>query len=208
MKHITYSGLFLAIIIVVSGCGPIDPNRQVDEGSVENDVYTSEEIGWTIKIPSGWEIISMKQHEEFEKKGMDVMEGAIDEEIDASGLRNLIGFQKDQFNIFQSTSEPFEIENESEWEENSAALKQIIYLAYQDQGILVDSTPTTIARVAGRDFETYEFSIYSQEGELILNQLLFSRHINGYDFGVNINYNNESDKQEMLDAWMNSKFGK
>lgn len=32
--------------------------------------------------------------------------------------------------------------------------------------------------------------------------------MNGLDFGVNINYNNESDKKEMLEVWLNSKFQK
>ena len=30
--------------------------------------------------------------------------------------------------------------------------------------------------------------------------------MNGFDFGVNINYNNEANKEELLEAWLNSKF--
>jgi hypothetical protein len=37
---------------------------------------------------------------------------------------------------------------------------------------------------------------------------MYSRLINGYDFGANINYNNDDDKKIMVDAFKNSKFDK
>ena len=70
------------------------------------------------------------------------------------------------------------------------------------------STETKIIEIDGLEFHTYEFTIYSPEGDIILNQIMYSRLINGLDFGVNINNNNESDKKEMLDVWLNSKFNK
>src|SRR5690606_6859865 len=97
-------------------------------------------------------------------------------------------------------------EYEGEWEENNALLKEIIYKTYLNQGIKVDSTKTSIVKVDGLNFHSYEFIIYSRKGDTILSQLMFSRLINGFDFGVNLNFNNETDKKEMLDAWLNSKF--
>lgn len=136
------------------------------------------------------------------------MEEVVDGEIDYSRLKNLVGFQKNKFNIFQSTSEPFELEYEGEWEENNEALKDIIYAAYQSQGINVDSTETKIEKIDGLKFYSYSFTVYGPKGEIILKQTMFSRLINGFDFGVNINYNNESDRDEMLLAFRSSKFRK
>ena len=204
--QIRYTIILLGILILITSCGQIDPNKQIDEGNVENDVYSSKEIGWTINIPNNWKVISREQNEEYEKKGLNAMENMVDGEIDVSELRNLIGFQKNQFNAFQSTSEPFELEYQGEWEEINAGLKELIYNTYLDQGIKVDSTATKKIKVDGLDFHTYEFTIYSPKGDVILSQLMYSRLINRFDFGVNINYNNESDKKEMLDAWLNSKF--
>ncbi len=204
-KYIT---VLLVILFSITSCGQIDPNKQIDEGKVENKIYSSKEIGWTIKIPNNWTVISREQNEDYQQKGLKAMEDFVDGEIDVSSLRNLIGFKKDQFNMFQSTSEPFEVEFEGEWEQNNAGLKELIYNTYLGQGIKADSTATKIIKVDGLDFHSYEFTIYSPKGGVILKQLIYDRLINGFDFGININYNNESDKNEMLETWLNSKFRK
>ena len=207
MKRVN-TAISLALLTVLFACGKIDPNKQVDEGNVENKTYSSKEIGWSITIPDNWEVTSREQNEKLQEKGLDAMEGMVDGEIDISNLKNLIGFQKDQFNLFQSTSEPAEFESKEEWEENNAAIKELIYNTYLQQGIKVDSTTTEMVKVDGLDFHSYSFTISSPKGDIILTQIMYSRLINGFDFGVNINYNNESDKKEMLEAWMNSKFTK
>ena len=207
MKRVN-TAISLALLTVLFACGKIDPNKQVDEGNVENKTYSSKEIGWSITIPDNWEVTSREQNEKLQEKGLDAMEGMVDGEIDISNLKNLIGFQKDQFNLFQSTSEPAEFESKEEWEENNAAIKELIYNTYLQQGIKVDSTTTEMVKVDGLDFYSYSFTMSSPKGDIILTQIMYSRLINGFDFGVNINYNNESDKKEMLEAWMNSKFTK
>ena len=197
----------LTILTFIS-CGQIDPNKQIDEGSVKENTYTSEEIGWTIKIPDGWTIISKEQTQANNEKGLKAMEETLESEIDYSGLKNLIGFQKNQFNIFQSTSEPFELEYNGEWEENNAALKEIIYTTYLNQGMRADSSATTTEKIDGLEVQKYSFTIYSPKGEAILKQTMYSRLINGFDFVVNLNYNNDEDKEIMLEAWENSTFKK
>lgn len=200
--------IFFGILISMISCKEIDPNKQIDEGEFGNNIYTSKEIGWTIHIPKNWKIVSREQNENFQKKGVDVMENVMEAEIDVSGVKNLIGFHKNNSNIFQSTSEPFLVEYPGEWEENNANLKVLIYQTYESQGIKVDTTITKIIKINGLDFHTYQFTLYNPKGDVVLNQLMYSRLINGLDFGVNINYNNESDKKEMLDAWLHSKFRK
>lgn len=169
--QIRYLIILLGILISVASCKQIDPNKQVDEGNVKNDVYSSKEIGWTINIPNTWKVTSREQNEEYDKRGLEAMKKMVDGEIDLSGIKNLIGFQKNQFNIFQSTSEPYELEYEGEWEENNAGIKELIYYTYQDQGIKVDSTATKIVKVDGLNFNTFEFTICDPKGDVILNQI-------------------------------------
>jgi hypothetical protein len=207
MKQIA-SILLIGALTVLTSCGQIDPNKNVDEGKVEGNIYSSEEIGWTIEIPKGWKAVDKEKAQANSERGLEVIEETIQQEVDYSGLKNLIGFEKDPFNIFQSTSEPFEIAYEGEWEENNRAVKQILYTTYENQGIKVDSSATSIENIDGLDFETYSLTIYSPDGEVILNQLMFSRLINGYDFGVNLNYNNEKDKADLLRVFRESRFGK
>lgn len=200
--------IITGIAISLTSCGQADPNKNIDEGKVEGDIYTSQEIGWTIEIPKGWAVIDKEKIKETNEKGLKAIEETIDGEIDYSGLKNLISFQKNRFNIFQSTSEPFELEYEGEWEENNAVLKDIIYSTYENQGIKADSTATKIETIDGLDFQTYSFTIYSPKGEIILRQIMYSRLINGFDFGANINYNNDKDRDELLKVFRNSKFKK
>jgi len=197
---------FLIILFSISSCRQIDPNKQIDEGKVDKNIYTSENIGWTIEIPDGWTIVEKDKSEEYDNKGLKAIGEVTDGEIDISGLKHLISFQKNQFNIFQSTSEPFKTEYDGEWEVNNAGLKKIMYSAFLNQGIKVDSSATSTVKIDGLDFRYFSFTIYGPKGDIILNQSMYSRLMNGQDFGVNINYNNEKDKMEMLTAWKNSKF--
>src|SRR5690625_5107294 len=142
MKKILFT-IFTGIALSFTSCGQVDPNKNIDEGKVEGNVYTSEEIGWTIEIPKGWTVMDKEKTKETKEKGLKAIEATKEGEIDYSGLRNLISLQKEQFNIFQSTSEPFKLEYEGEWEENNSALKEIIYTTYLNQGMKTDSSATT-----------------------------------------------------------------
>ncbi|RZL45640.1 MAG: hypothetical protein EOP00_17035 [Pedobacter sp.] len=207
MKIILFT-IIAGISISLTSCGQIDPNKNIDEGKVEGNIYTSQEIGWTIEIPKGWTVINKDKTKETNEKGLKAIEETIDGQVDYSGLKNLISFQKNQFNIFQSTSEPFKLEYEGEWEENNAALKEIIYTTYLNQGMKTDSSATTVEKIDALEFQRYSFTIYSPKGEVILKQIMFSRLVNGFNFGVNINYNNDKDRDELLTAFRNSKFKK
>lgn len=207
MKKIFFV-IITGLAVTLASCGQFDPNKNIDEGKVEGNIYTSEEIGWTIEMPKGWTVIDKEKTKKTNEKGLKAIEETIDGKVDYSGLKNLISFQKNQFNIFQSTSEPFKLEYEGEWEKNNAALKEIIYTTYRNQGIKTDSSATTIEKIDGLEFHKYSFTIYSPKGEVILKQIMFSRLINGFDFGVNINYNNDKYRDELLKVFRNSKFKK
>jgi hypothetical protein len=207
MKKILFT-VVLSISLALASSGQVDPNKNIDEGKIEGNTYTSNEIGWKMEIPTGWAVVEKEKTKENNEKGLKALQETMDAEIDYSGLKNLISIQKDLFNIFQSTSEPFKVEYEGEWEENSAALKEIIYLTYLDQGIKADSSATTTEVIDGLEFQKYSFTIYSPNGKLILGQIMYSRLINGFDFGVNINYNKDKYRNELLMAFRNSKFKK
>ena len=207
MKKILFT-VIAGISLSLTSCGQVDPNKNIDEGKVEGSFYTSQEIGWTIEIPEGWTVVDMEKTKETEEKARKAVEETMDGEIDLSAFKKLISFQKDQFNCLQSSSEPFKLEYEGEWEENNAALKEVIYTTFLNQGVKSDSSATTIEKIDGLEFQKYSFTIYSPKGEVILKQIMFSRLINGFDFCVNINYTNDKDRDELLKVFRNSKFKK
>jgi hypothetical protein len=193
-------------LLLLAACGKVDPNQQIDEGSVSEDIYTSEEIGWTIPIPKGWEIVTLNQTKEYLEKGIDAVEEVVDADVDYSNLKNLISFKKNRSNLFSSTSEPFTIEYEGEWEENNELLKELILETFDKQGIKAEASPTEIELIDELEFQTYEFTMKLPNGDVFLRQKIYSRHINGFDFGANISYDNETFGSEMLSAWKQSKF--
>ena len=201
-KHIT----FLLIIFSFVSCKHVDPNKEVDEGEVKGVTYTSKEIGWTMELPRGWEITTKEQLDQNTKKGMELVK-EVAGEIDYSSLKHLISFQKNKFNVFQSTSERYKLSYEGEYEENNQLLKEVIYNTYTGQGIKVD-TSSSIKEIDGLDFFTFHIIMYDPKGNIILYQDMYNRHVNGFDFGVNLTYNNETEKKTMEDLWFNSKLKK
>ncbi|MCB0423765.1 MAG: hypothetical protein KDD13_03965, partial [Mangrovimonas sp.] len=54
-------GILLFVLITVVSCKQFDSNSQVDEGKIVNNIYTSDEIGWAMKIPDGWDVNKKSQ---------------------------------------------------------------------------------------------------------------------------------------------------
>ncbi len=208
MKSIYSIVLMASILILTSSCGgKVDPNKQIDEGNVENNTYTSQEMGWTIEIPKGWQAISKEESIELKEVGANSVGESMGEKVAVSTAKDLISFKKDNLNTFQSTTEPFESNDKEEWRETNLYVKDILYNAYMDQGYKkIDSSKVTIVKIDGVDFLSYSFALYASNGKIVLNQILYSNLRNGHDFAVGILYNNEKDKKTMLNAWLNSTF--
>ena len=194
------------LVFVLIACKS-DPNKQIEEGTIAEGVFHSEEIGWTMEIPKGWEITDLRLTNERTERGMEALVEDNGLAYDSSGLKQLLNFQKDMFHVFQSTTEPFELEYEGEYEDNGKFLRELIFDTYTAQGIKVDSSSSKVT-IDKIEFQVFHLKLYGPDGKLFLNQDMYSSLINGLDFGVNLSYINEEDKDEMLEAWMNSKFDK
>jgi hypothetical protein len=198
--------LIILLIITIQSCGLLDSGEKVDEGKVEGEYYISSEIGWTIKIPSGWKLVSKNIMDKNQEKGKELISETINSEIDDSGLKHLISFKKNNGNLFQSTSEPFESEYDGQYQETVQFIYQVIYDSFQNQGIKVDAA-SSYARIDGLKFDLLRITMYGKDGEIILNQEMYTRLINGYLFSATLSYNNAKDKHTMMNVWSNSKFG-
>ncbi len=182
-----------------------DPNKQIDEGKVTENIYYSEEIGWTIEIPKGWDVTKRDESQKREDTGLKLINEANGIDYDASGLKQLISFQKDRFHIFQSTSETFELEYDGEYEENKVLVKELLYNTYASNGIKVDTISST-EKIDNLVFDLFKITVYDPKGKILLYQDMYSTFRNGVDFGVNLNYINEKEKMELMRVWKNSKF--
>ena len=193
------------LLLLFISCVSTSANKQVDEGVVGGIIYESKEIGWSIKIPDGWKIISKDSIEAIDERGKSAIENSTGQNIDVKGLKHLISFQKDRFNLFDSTIEPFIELYPGEYQDNNSALNKIVFDTFKNQGIKADTSSGT-ELIQGMKFNKFFTTIYGPDDNVILNQILYSCLINDYDFGVNINYNNEKDKEIMLQAFLESEF--
>lgn len=198
--------IVLGLLLVLTACGEQNPNEQVDEGQFDQRTFTSEEIGWQITIPEGWMIVTKEEAEYRERKGQELIEKSTGQNFDISMLKKLVSFQKDQFNVFQSTTDPFEEEFEGEWSQNNLIVREILLQAYQDNGIKAEASDLETEIVDGLEFNKLTIKITSPDNSFVMHQIMYNRLIHGLEFGVNINYVDQDLGHEMLEAWRASKF--
>ena len=205
MKHRYYLVLTL-FSLILSACSDSDQLNLDQEGDIIQDEYVSQEIGWRMPLPDNFEVIDHQRVEEMNSRGRDAMEQASNQSFDFSTLKNLLSLKQDQFNTFLSTSEKFDTSVGYSWEENNELVRQLIIDTYQNQGINADVSELRTEQIDGLDFRLIEIDLYGPDGGLVMNQLMYSRLINGYDFGVNINSTNDDSKRELMEAFRRSTF--
>lgn len=184
-----------------------DEKKKVDAGTIEANTYHSEEVGWKINIPDGWRVMNAEQRHNMNERGKSTIQSATGVEIETNELKNLIGFQKDRQNIFNSTIEAVGDEKIDDWEENNEALKEVIMQTYTENGISAYIESSSKETISGIEFDTFTIKMKLPNGE-IFTQIMYSAIINDYVFGVNINYLDPKYGQEMIDAFKTSKFEK
>jgi hypothetical protein len=192
---------FIFGLIVLAACN--SSTEQQETKSAAN--YTNKQLGWTISIPEGYKLISKAKIEVNDQKGKEAINKVYEGEVNTDSLKHLVSFQKNQLNIFDSTIEPYVEKYDGEYETNNQALKKLLFDTYSNQKIKID-TLSGKEVIQGLDFNAFYIKVYGPSGAVLMHQVMYSTLLKGYDFGVNINYNNEEDKKILMDAFKNSKF--
>lgn len=195
--------LLTLLVVVFTACNSSAPKEEKPNLAT----YTSKEVGWTIEIPEGYKTLSQNRMEENEKKGKEAIGKVIDEEVSTDNLIHLVNLQKNQFNSLLATAEPYDLNRDGEYLANNQLVKRLIYDTYANQKIKADTLSGSEV-IAGHKFYTFNIKIYGPSGEVLMNQIMYNQLIKGYDFGVCVNFNNESDKEILVNAFKNSKFAK
>jgi len=196
------NNLLFILLALMCAC---NSSTKPKEEEPKLETYTNATIGWTISVPKGFQVLSKSRVEANEQKGRAAIGAIAKDTAKVEGLQHLINFQKNQFNLFSATIEPFKSNKVGDYEKNIQMVKKLVYDAYTSQHIKIDTSSGK--EVFGkRSFNAFYIKIYGPNGFIIMNQHTYSTLINGYDFGININYNNEVDKKMLLDAFKNSSF--
>ena len=186
-----------------------DKQSELETGSLDSTHrYKADDIGWTAKVPGGWEVQSKDATKENTERGKKAIEKTINVEVDASALQQLINLKKGRFNSFLSTIEPYNEKKEGSYEANNEKLYELMKKTYADQGIKATYEEDT-ATIDGLSFYVFKAKIYKPDSkEVLLNQVMYSRLINGYDFGMTLSYNDEDALMELENMVFTSRFSK
>jgi hypothetical protein len=189
------------VLVFLTACQA--PEKKEQTPSIPS--FTSKEIGWTINIPADFKSMSENRVKAHEQKGKEAVEEATNQEVNTSSVIHLLNFQKNQFNSFNATLQPYDEKTSGSYVKSNELTKRAVYDAYSNQKIRVD-TSSFEPTIAGQPFKGFSIKIYGPNGDVIMTQLMFSQLRKGYDFGVYINFNNEADQKVLLDALNHSKF--
>lgn len=193
--------LLLTFISFLSACNLSAPKEE----ETTPKIYNCKEIGWTIEIPKGFQSLSKNRMEANAEKGKAAIGKVTEGEIKTDGLKHLVNFQKNQFNSLNATIEAYKEKQDGDYIKNNQTVKKLIFDAYASQKIKID-TVSGKEMIAGYLFNRFDIKIYGPNHEVLINQIMFNQLIKGYDFGVNINYNNNVDKESLIRAFEKSKF--
>ncbi|MGV8830165.1 MAG: hypothetical protein ACWA6U_17795 [Breznakibacter sp.] len=203
MRNLLRSVIIVVFYIFIYSC--TSPVKTVNtEGKIKGDVFRSELIGWEMKIPEGWKVLSNEELYYRDNKGLSYIDKNQEKDITISG-KHLIVFQKDMFNNFDASVEPIMFDNKKGWQEFRNNSKALIVETLTNLGAQFDTISDKIY-VSNVDLDVFHIALKGPMGGVVLRQELYSCYLNGHDFSVTISYNNENDKKTMFDALKNSKF--
>jgi hypothetical protein len=187
-----------SVLILMVACS------QNGSTTLEENIYYNESTGWRIELPKGWETVSKKENSAEKQIGKKALEQVFEGDIN-SEYEVLLSIKNNRNASLTSTLEKFDEQYEGEWKDNNVFLKELLYKAFAKQNILIDTTSSSDS-IDNMPFEVFYISLYAPNKTVILNQILYSSLINGYDFGVTINYVHTEDKEILLKALKNSQF--
>ncbi len=168
--------------------------------------YTCPEIGWQTMLPKDWNLLTKEQTNDMNAKGKDLLEKSTGKSIDMSNLEELVNMRKNNFNTFLSTIEKYDSSLFPSVSAYNKYVDDLIENAYTNKKIKFDDKEDS-ATIDGIVFHTLELHLYAPDTkDLILTQKMYSAILNGYSFSMTANYNNEADKQTLMNVINSSTF--
>lgn len=165
------------------------------------------EVGWTIRLPRTFVLVSDKENEELTQNGLSAIEKSNDVKVDMEGLKTLLSASKGEFNYISATIQPFS-EEDGDYVEVNEGVKEMLYKTFADQmvGGKIDTSSTT-QTIDGISFSRFNADV-SMEGKKVMTMVMLFRLHKGFDFGITYVYVDDKAKNEIETMLRNSKFEK
>lgn len=186
-----------------------DKQIELETGSLDsNNLYTADEIGWTVNMPMNWEVQPKNEIRRHTESGLKKIEKTLNQEVDISGLKQLLNLKKDRFNLFLSSIESYDENEIGSYSEHIYEVYDILKQTNASNDISATYREDSV-EIDGLLFYVFKSTLHNKDKpEIILHQAIYSRLINGYDFGMTIIYNREESLEELKKMIFTSKFSK
>ena len=207
-RHKVYIILML-IAAVYTSCRQVQGTEQFfDEGRMEGNVYINDTIGWKMEIPATWKLshrITQKVKDEFSSwlDSMDVQHPSL------SSYVQLLSIEKDRLNIFRSNYDKKKGEdvNERMLRETMQTYCELLPYLFPPPVQVIYCSPVEKKRIRGKTFLYLSYECYLPAPlDKKLYGMAYMGVVNNYVLEVTINYTDEKNKDEIMNAWLNSKF--
>jgi hypothetical protein len=203
--------LFILCACLLAACKPNqslkDKQAEVENGKIdENFKYICNDVGWETYLPKDWNVITKDESKKLTQKGKEALQKSLGTSVDMSALKELVNIKKDAFNSFLSTIENFDVNNDGDYNAHNVYVDKVICDAYTNNKINFKKKAGS-EEIDHINFHTLEIRIFAPNSDkILLTQKIYSALLKGYDFGMTLNYNNEEDKQTLLNIINTSKF--
>jgi hypothetical protein len=192
--------IFLFIVGLLGACVVTPTEKKTNPVS-----YSNSEIGWSVVYPNDWVVLNNAEIVQSEGDAKKALESTLKDSI-SMNHKNLLWLQKDKFNSFSSTVQPFDSLKEGSYNKTQEALFETMLATYAKQGLQFQYK-TGKENIDGLEFKTYFIKfLTSDKKNIILYQVIFDRLINGRNaLTLSINFNNDNDKQTLTNIIRSSK---
>jgi hypothetical protein len=205
MKKIRFVLATFIICLATMSCGE---NQHVEleqdnTGTLSENVYRNHRVGWTMRIPDGWKVMSQETTEELYATGKKAAEDTGG--IEMGGAKTLLNLQRgignDSFlSLTQnwkgmgllSVPDPLEFLN---------GQKLVLENIMRSQGVTVDFS---VSREETIDTMTFtRFDVKASNG---VSQTYYFALLEDYYFCAILTYTSNSSRDDLLKAWESSRF--
>lgn len=172
---------------------------------IPGEMYRNKQLGWEMPVPAGWVTVSKGQMDDLERKGQDAMRKAFETEEISNDHTQLLAFQKDNVNMCFSTLDAYQVAQNVTFEDHIHNIGSLIAETYEKNGVATQHSIDTMA-LDGLEFIRINLTLFDTKNNPVLKQKILYRQFGDNTLTINLNYNNDIDRNTLLEALRRSKF--
>ncbi len=167
----------------------------------------NKEFDWSITIPGGFDTISAEQSTELQNKGAKAIEKTYDTKVE-NNAKTIFALRSGKFNFFESNYQPFDPDKDGDYLTGFKKVNDMLYHTFETQipSAKLDSTSSQ-ETISGLTFQAFKVTI-QYPNNMVMDFRMYSRLFGKKEFTVNIATVDTAKGKLLLDAWMNSRFGR